>query len=294
MRVTGNMMNTQALNDIQNVLRRYGELNEQLTTGKKVKYPSDNATVAARVSDLDSRIREVQRYKSNISLARSFTDMYDSSLQEMSSIYQRVKELSVRGANDSLSDEDRQAIVTEIDKINDHMKSLANSQVSGKYIFGGAESDKAPVDENGEIQTSPNANIKKKVSVGGYKVEYGLTVYDTFTTKSGTSVFKHLDRMKNAIASGNNESIDREMGAIEDIERSALKGLATVGGNDRLLELSENRMEDFEQFNTEFLSKESDADLAKVLTDLSMQQVVMQSALKTTAKIIPPTLVDFL
>ncbi|MDK2945319.1 flagellar hook-associated protein FlgL [Geotoga petraea] len=294
MRVTSNLMNTQALNDIQNVLRRYGKLNEQLTTGKKVRYPSDNATVAARVSDLDSRIREVQRYKSNISLARSYTDMYDSSLQEMSSIYQRVKELSVRGANDSLSDEDRQAIVTEIDKINDHMKSLANSQVSGKYIYGGAESDKAPVDKNGEIQTSPKANIKKSVSVGGYKVDYGLTVYDVFTTNSGTSVFKHLDRMKDAIASGNNNAIDREMGAIEDIQRSALKGLAEVGGNDRLLELSESRMEDFEQFNTEFLSKESDADLAKVLTDLSMQQVVMQSALKTTAKIIPPTLVDFL
>ena len=189
MRVTSNLMNTQALNDIQNVLRRYGKLNEQLTTGKKVRYPSDNATVAARVSDLDSRIREVQRYKSNISLARSYTDMYDSSLQEMSSIYQRVKELSVRGANDSLSDEDRQAIVTEIDKINDHMKSLANSQVSGKYIYGGAESDKAPVDKNGEIQTSPKANIKKSVSVGGYKVDYGLTVYDVFTTNSGTSVF---------------------------------------------------------------------------------------------------------
>jgi len=294
MRVTSNLMNTQALNDIQNVLRRYGKLNEQLTTGKKVRYPSDNATVAARVSDLDSRIREVQRYKSNISLARSYTDMYDSSLQEMSSIYQRVKELSVRGANDSLSDEDRQAIVTEIDKINDHMKSLANSQVSGKYIYGGAESDKAPVDKNGEIQTSPKANIKKSVSVGGYKVDYGLTVYDVFTTNSGTSVFKHLDRMKDAIASGNNNAIDREMGAIEDIQRSALKGLAEVGGNDRLLELSESRMEDFEQFNTEFLSKESDADLAKVLTDLSMQQIVMQSALKTTAKIIPPTLVDFL
>lgn len=294
MRVTSNLMNTQALNDIQNVLRRYGKLNEQLTTGKKVRYPSDNATVAARVSDLDSRIREVQRYKSNISLARSYTDMYDSSLQEMSSIYQRVKELSVRGANDSLSDEDRQAIVTEIDKINDHMKSLANSQVSGKYIYGGAESDKAPVDKKGEIQTSPKANIKKSVSVGGYKVDYGLTVYDVFTTNSGTSVFKHLDRMKDAIASGNNNAIDREMGAIEDIQRSALKGLAEVGGNDRLLELSESRMEDFEQFNTEFLSKESDADLAKVLTDLSMQQVVMQSALKTTAKIIPPTLVDFL
>ncbi len=294
MRVTSNLMNTQALNDIQNVLRRYGKLNEQLTTVKKVRYPSDNATVAARVSDLDSRIREVQRYKSNISLARSYTDMYDSSLQEMSSIYQRVKELSVRGANDSLSDEDRQAIVTEIDKINDHMKSLANSQVSGKYIYGGAESDKAPVDKNGEIQTSPKANIKKSVSVGGYKVDYGLTVYDVFTTNSGTSVFKHLDRMKDAIASGNNNAIDREMGAIEDIQRSALKGLAEVGGNDRLLELSESRMEDFEQFNTEFLSKESDADLAKVLTDLSMQQVVMQSALKTTAKIIPPTLVDFL
>jgi flagellar hook-associated protein 3 FlgL len=61
-----------------------------------------------------------------------------------------------------------------------------------------------------------------------------------------------------------------------------------------MLELSENRLSDYSQFNTEFLSKENDVDMAKVLTDLSMQQTVMNSALKTAAKIIPPTLVDFL
>src|SRR6056297_1507333 len=111
MRITESMINNSALYDIQNVMRRYSELNKQLTTGKKIQYPSDDAALALKVSNLNSRKVEVERYISNVNSAKSMNQIYDTSLQELSSIYQRTKELMVRGANDSLSQDDRQAIV---------------------------------------------------------------------------------------------------------------------------------------------------------------------------------------
>jgi flagellar hook-associated protein 3 FlgL len=56
----------------------------------------------------------------------------------------------------------------------------------------------------------------------------------------------------------------------------------------------DNRLEDLNSFITEYLSKETDADITEVVAQLSMDQAVLQAALKSSAKVITPTLVDFL
>ncbi|MDO7976118.1 flagellar hook-associated protein FlgL [Oceanotoga teriensis] len=294
MRVTEKYMSSTALADMQKVLQKYTKLNKQMTSGKKVLYPSDNAAIASRVSNLDSRIRQMERYKSSIELAKSYNNMYDQSVQELNNVFLRMKELSVRGSSDSLSQEDRGAIVQELKKMKDHVISIANTKVSGSYIFGGAASDTAPVSPTGEIQTPAISNINQKVSVGGYDVEYGKTVYDVFTTKSGTSAFKLIDRLADAIENEDHDAIQNELGAIEEIQHAALGNLSSIGAVDRLLDLSAKRIEEFKYFNTEFLSKEADADLAETQMNLSMQQVILNNALKTAANILPKSLIDFI
>jgi len=298
MRITENFLNKRTLGDLQGVLRKYSDLNSQLTTGKKVRYPSDNAAIASRVSNLDSRLREIERYQSNIETAQNYANMYDSSIQELNSVFLRIKELAVRGANDSLSEVDRKAIATELEKINTHLVSIANTEISGNYIYGGATNNQKVVgiDENGEfkILVPPQANIKQKISVGGQDIEYGKTVYDVFVTDSGASVFGIVDRLSKAIDSGDNSLIQKELGNIDEIQSKALKAISDVGATQRIFELTSSRMKDFNTFSTDFLSKESDADIAQVVMELAMQQNVLQAALKAAGNIIPPTLADYL
>ncbi len=390
MRITEIMINNSALSDLQSTMRKFNKLNEQLTSGKKVNFPSDNAAIASRMSNLDSRLREIERYQSNANIVENFSKMYDQILQDVSSVYTRVKSLAVQGANSGTLDSnlDRKSIADELEKINDHLISLANTSVSGKFIFGGAESDKTPVSDSGDIMTDPKANIKHKISVGGYELEYGITVYDAFGTKSGTSIFKIVDRLKDAFtksdeitkdlkdaiktkdnlsmqnvtlkneikeiekrklqaeAAGNTalaaslqtqideknssiatnetkikelqgdpsaatpvkgliesksellkkaaESIQNELGAIDEIQESSSRTISQVGGTQRLLELTNSRMENFKTFSEEFLATETDADPAKVYTDMAMQKSVMDAALKALAQIVPKTILDFM
>jgi flagellar hook-associated protein 3 FlgL len=83
MRITENLLSKQTLQDINDILRRYTELNSQLTSEKKYRYPSDNAAVVSKVSNLDSRLREIERYTSNIQTAKNYVNMYDTSIQEI-------------------------------------------------------------------------------------------------------------------------------------------------------------------------------------------------------------------
>lgn len=294
MRITENLLNKQALKDIQYVLKRYSDLNSQLTSGKKVRYPSDNAAVATRISNLDSRLREIERYKTNVETAKNYVNMYDSSIQEISTLFLRIKELAVRGSNGSLNNDDRIAISEELNKINTHLVSIANTQISGNYIFGGAQNNSPVVSDDFKILTPSEANLRQKISIGSQEVVYGLTVYDVFVTDSGASAFGIINRLSQAIESGTSEAIQQELGNIDEIQSKALNSLAKVGGTQRLLDMTSNRMEEFNIFSTEFLSNEADADIAQVIMDLSIQQSVLQAALQAAGNIIPPTLADFL
>ncbi|ABX31134.1 flagellar hook-associated protein 3 [Petrotoga mobilis SJ95] len=298
MRITENLLSSRTLNDIQDVLRKYSDLNSQLTSGKKVRYPSDNAAVATRISNLDSRLREIERYKTNVETAQNYVNMYDTALQEVSSIYLRVKELAVRGANDTLTKEDKVAISEELNKINTQLVSIANTEISGNYVFGGAKNNQKVVEIDSEgnfkIIMPPEANIRQKISVGGQDIEYGKTVYDAFVTDYGASIFAIVKRLSNAIEAGDYTSLQSEMENVEEIQNNVLKNLTEVGATQRVLEMTSNRMEEFKSFSTEFLSNEADADMAQVVMELATQQNVLQAALKAAGNIIPPTLADFL
>ena len=69
---------------------------------------------------------------------------------------------------------------------------------------------------------------------------------------------------------------------------------AVVGARVNRLELQENRLESTRIDYTELLSKNQDADMAEVIMDLKMQENVYRASLAAGARIIMPSLVDFL
>ena len=60
------------------------------------------------------------------------------------------------------------------------------------------------------------------------------------------------------------------------------------------LELVESRLEDMELNYTELLSENEDVDMARLIIDLKNQENVYRASLAAGARIIQPTLVDFL
>jgi flagellar hook-associated protein 3 FlgL len=72
------------------------------------------------------------------------------------------------------------------------------------------------------------------------------------------------------------------------------KERAIIGANVNRLDLQENRLEDTSINYEELLSKNQDADMAEVIMDLKMQENVYKASLAAGARIIMPSLVDFL
>lgn len=62
----------------------------------------------------------------------------------------KVRELAVEAQNDTNGEPERQAIGVEVKQLKEQLLNIANTQVNGRYIFNGTNSDKPPVTDNGD------------------------------------------------------------------------------------------------------------------------------------------------
>lgn len=294
------MMNDQAQWNISRILRDFGKLQSQLASGVKVEYPSDDPVVALRASDMSSKLREFEQYKRNANTAKNYLGSLDSAVQEYISLLHRIKELVVKGASDTLNDTDRLAIVTELREIQEHIANIANTRVGGRYIFSGTASDHPPAikDENGRYTLGlPLGTRNLSTAVLGQRVEYTITANDVFITQSGESIFKAIDRIIEHLENPEDAGLllnSADIASVDLALERALEATAKIGGTSRLLEYLDNRLNDLQTYSTEVLSKEQDADLTEVVTNLATKQAALQAALKSAAQVLQPTLLDFL
>ncbi|WP_129408920.1 flagellar hook-associated protein FlgL [Marinitoga lauensis] len=257
MRVTQSMIANNAINNIRNSLLRREELSEEISTGKKINKPSDDPVNAGKSSYLMSRNRLLNGYIEDIKNTRSVLVYYDTALQEMQNVNHRIKELAVQAANDTQTVEDRHHIALELKQLKEHLYKLANTQIGGKYIFGGAKTNVPPVRKENEtvvINTPQEANIRAKLPVEHIDIEYGVTVYDVFKTDSGETVFGILDRLIDSAESGNDDDIERDLGSLDSVLNKVNANLARVGSVDNMLESMEKRFEKVVDNNTDIIN----------------------------------------
>lgn len=111
----------------------------------------------------------------------------------------------------------------------------------------------------------------------------GVTEYKTATESAGViTVTSQSLNMTDLIA-----DVDK------DIDR-LLKARADVGARCNFVELTQNRLEDDLVNFTGLMSKNEDADMAEVIMNLKNEENVYRASLSAGAKVIQPTLLDFL
>ncbi|MEN3007847.1 flagellar hook-associated protein FlgL [Pseudothermotoga sp.] len=295
MRVTDRMTSDRVLHNIQKVINQISKLHDQISSGTKVRYPSDDAVLATRSSNLDSRLRELEQYERNTNYVQNIVKGYDTAVQQVSELYQRLRELLVQASNGTLTADQRLAIAQEIAQIKQQLIQIANTQVGSDYIFAGLEGNKPPVSEDGEIQVKPEALSSRSTVVLGYPLEYGINVKDLFVTDANQSVFNLLDMTLKALERNDQRFLSEvALTSVNYLEKSVSENLAKIGAMQRVVEAALNRLDELNTFMTEYLSRERDVDITEAVTNLSMKQAVLNAALKSAANLLRNTLVDFI
>ncbi|CAI8975308.1 flagellar hook-associated protein FlgL [Priestia megaterium] len=292
MRVTQGMLAANSLKQISNSYNKLETLQNQLSTGKKINRPSDDPIVATKGMAYRSNLSEVNQYKRNLTEAQSWFDSSESGLEQVNSILQRTKELVVQGLNGTNESDDRQAIAREIEQLKLDYMQVGNTQVAGNYIFNGVNVGAAPISENASGMIESNINLDPfSVEVSkGIQLRVNIHPENIF----GQGAFDLMNNVQTAFEQNDVNSL-KDLSTQVDTQLSTLLAeRSELGARSNRLELIENRLDSQEITATKMLSNNEDADIEKVITDLTVQESVHRAALGVGAQIIQPTLLDFL
>lgn len=282
------------LRNLSNSYERLGKYQEQLVTGKKISRPSDDPVVAMKGIAYREDLARVKQYQRNIGEVHNWIDSADDALDKAGLALQRVQELVVQASTDTATPEDRKKIADEIEQIQKHIVDVANTKVGGKYIFNGADT-KNPlfIGYPGEMGFAVNGNQSDvEIEVfDGIKLDVNIDGKTLFT-----GIIGMLDNLKTVLNDPNStgNTISSHLSQVEAQQDALLAARSELGAKQNRVEMMENRLSTQEVIATKLMSNNEDIEYEKTITDLITQESVHRVALSVGARIIQPTLVDFL
>ena len=293
MRVTQSMLSGNMLRNLSNSYTKMGDLQNQITTGKKVNRPSDDPVVAMKGIALRSQLDKVEQFQRNLGEVHNLLDSSDDALDKVGSAMQRVNELMVQASSDTTTNDDRKKIESEISQIRTHIQNISNTKVGNKYIFSGTKTT-TPLHDGTNYTNPSDPALMKSVEIevfDGVKLKVNTNAIDVFN-----EIDVKLKEISDLMIAGNSSGSDYSpfLKDISDQMDSILTTRADIGARQNRAELMDNRLQSQNVIATKQMSENEDIDYEKSITEMITQESVHRAALSVGAKIIQPSLADFL
>lgn len=144
MRVTLTTLNRHMQTTINGRFNDLGQLQEQLSTGRRLQRPSDDPVDVANDLKLRSKVVQMSQFNTNIKDGMALMSVTDTSMTSMNVLMQRTRELAIEASNDTLTTNERLYIQKEVEQLTRQVVSLANTNYKGDYVFAGAQTKIKP------------------------------------------------------------------------------------------------------------------------------------------------------
>ncbi len=323
MRITNNIMTNSFIINLNKNLQNMHKYQQQMTSGKTVSRPSDNPLLVGKILSMKDNIEQNKQYNSNISDTIGWVQTQDTALADVTKTMNRIRDLIIYGSNGVLDDTARNSIKDELEMKMAEIKEVLNTNFDGRYIFAGKKTNTPPFGDNLEYDGSKNAdgdnNIKREISQG-VTIEL-LTDGSEITTVGNEKLADFLNKVAAAlddskpnpdfdpddpgssptvpktseeIKEGLNQLSGELLGDTDKFIDNLLRVRSKIGAIHNRLEAAEDRNKTENINLTEVLSDKEDIDLAEKYMEYIMMATNYQASLSVGAKILQPSLVDYL
>lgn len=139
MRVSSKSIQMQWLAVLAQQQSDVARLQQQVSSGRRINSAADDPVGAAQMTLFQQGIDRIQTYSANADTAERRLSLEESSLNQVTDVLQRARELVVQaGGASALTDEARQSIANEIKELRASLVDIANTQDGeGRYLFAG-------------------------------------------------------------------------------------------------------------------------------------------------------------
>lgn len=308
LRVTNFMMSQRMLENLWASMRRLDRWNQQLSTGRRISLPSDDPAGTEAAMRLRTTMHATEQYVRNVDDAISWLEATDAALGQVTQALQRARELVVYASNGTLPEDSRQALAMEMNQLVHDLVNVANTKHGQRYLFSGENTLVQPFTMTYVDPADPASPIAQVtyhgtsyMPAGGHRgleleIEAGITLrYNIFGDDAFGQAFEALIRAREHMEQGDIEALSStDLQAVDDALDNLVRWRSEAGARVNRLELVRDRLQQ-NLINLEKLSGEIEGvDIAEVIMRLKMEENVYRAALGAGARIIQPTLLDFL
>ena len=178
-----------------------------------------------------------------------------------------------------------------------HLVDVANSKYGDAYIFNGAKTKIQPyknVDSTDPLAYVGDGGLSNEKLIR--EVGSGITIEINVTGDEigFGQIFADIQAFNDSLENDDQDTIQAMIGTIDEHIESVLGARAQVGSRQNRLELTVDRFSSQEIAYADILNKTKGVDIAETIMKLKNEENVYRIALATGARIIQPTLMDFL
>jgi flagellar hook-associated protein 3 FlgL len=305
MRVTNKSLHESIVSQLNAVSSAMVAANQVISSGKKINRLSDDPVGLVSVLNLRSSLSNLDQLERNLGTGRSWLKAGESALSETQSLLSEARALCVQMSSANVGAEERSNAVAVVDGSLQQILALANTEVGGRYIFGGTKTDVSPFLLSGSDEVSYQGNgtpfsikIGKNMdlSVGrGGESLFGDCGMDWSDPAAGhDNVFKTLMDLKDHLRLNDAESIRETLTRLDDHLDTLRAAVSDTGAKALRLETKEAIIQDLKLGYTERKSQVEDCDIAEAIMNLKSKELAYQASLASSSRVMQLTLVDYL
>ncbi|MGG0026615.1 flagellar hook-associated protein FlgL [Bacillus safensis] len=301
MRVTQGMISQNSLRNISKSYEKLSKINEQAQTGKRFTKTSDDPVAAVKSLQYSTALFRNEQYKNNLNEAQNWIDTSETSVTEIIDIMSNIRDKVLDAANGTKQPEDLAAIGVEIGQMKKQIIDAMNTQMLGKFVFNGTNTNVKPVVENADgtytfnFENYTDANAVQANISDGITLNVNSNPISAFGGQaSGQNVIEMLTDLENSLKNGTFANSDDALGSIDQFKEVMSAERSDLGARSNRVDLVGSRLTSQFEVLKNAKSDNEDVESEKAILDLLQQETVNRAALATTAKVIQPSLVDFL
>jgi len=292
LRITNQMILSRSLDSVQSGLEQSARLERQITTGRRHERLSDAPLDVRSVLELDADLRASEQYTRSIEAARARLSISDATLESVTNILSRARELAVQHGSDTSTTSGRLAAQAEVQELRASVIQLANRTYNGAYVFGGAFADLPPLDASGALDPTFPARGAPEYEIGpGVRASAAHDAGEMFID---TDVIASLDALETALGADDRVAIQATSDQLATAIGSVQTLVADVGARQVRLDTAQGRQEIVDETAETRRSKLIDVPIEEAITQLAAVQSAYQASLLATTRLLETSLVNYL
>lgn len=294
MRITFNQVRD-GLDTINAAAEQFAEAQWQVSTGKRVRVPSDDPASAQRAVNEQAAVETLDAYRGVADSASSRLAAMESVLADTVDKLTRALVAAQSAVGSTATQTVRDAAADTLAGVRDAVLANINTTFGGAHLFGGTNASVPPYVAGGggwsyqgnaqSVSVSVGDNRQVTLAMDGRAILQGGDAADLLTT---------LDTMITAARAGDGATMLSGIGLLNNAFNRVSQAQSRVGLDQASIDDGNARLSTLKLAAQARLSQAQDANMAEAITRMNQGQITYEAALGAVAKFSKVSLMDYL